>query len=720
MRYLSTTAPPSPGGDSAVLFAFQIFALSGFAIAQPVYAWISAQPEFLVAHGAGWPELILLTIALSLLVPGLFLLLSQLFQLFGKRTLATVRIALICLLVAILAIQFFTAIPTWVALSLALCLGLAGGMLYRLSLFMRNVLSVAALAAAVFPLVFLFGEPVRPMLLEQSGRALSAAVKDIADEIPETPVVLIVLDELPVSTLLNNDGEIDERRFPNFARLANHSTWYPRATSVHRGTTQSIPAILTGNLPPPEAPTAQWQNYQDNLFIWAARNYPDELFIHESLTGLCPISICDRDSRLWTMAVFIQDIGILLGWRLLPETLATRWLPSIDATWNQFAEGRGLPARLKPENPATAGGSRYWYNRPELWRRATPEMGTGFHYLHILFPHVPFQYLPDGSRYRDTLNPQGYRRVQNVPDHNVLELLRHMAQTRFLDQLIGEMLDHLMALEQWDDILLIVTADHGRSFIPDSNWRIVDQHNVTEVLGIPLFIKYPGQQSGATDTYLASQIDIARTIADSAGRPLHWSPQGNSLAETSRSPRDHVIFSCGEQLSCNDFFLQRSDEQKIVRLDSSSFQQTHSANLDWRHEQIEYHSELDLDMPTSPASNLLQQQTHQLNIAANTTTGEITLFSKEIYTDVYPGFWVPALVSGYAHGPDIEPGDLLLIAINGMTAGIARVESTESGQQVFGALLPASVFERGDNTVEIFRVLWQNESEPSLEPLTVK
>src|SRR5204863_9968345 len=42
----------------------------------------------------------------------------------------------------------------------------------------------------------------------------------------QTPVVMIIFDELPTATLMNRAGTaIDAKRFPAFANLAHHSTW---------------------------------------------------------------------------------------------------------------------------------------------------------------------------------------------------------------------------------------------------------------------------------------------------------------------------------------------------------------------------------------------------------------------------------------------------------------------------------------------------------------
>ena len=66
-----------------------------------------------------------------------------------------------------------------------------------------------------------------------------------------TPVVLVIFDELPVSSLLRADGTIDDERYPSFGRLSRTSTWYPLTTAAHVSSTRAVPAILTGQLPAP-------------------------------------------------------------------------------------------------------------------------------------------------------------------------------------------------------------------------------------------------------------------------------------------------------------------------------------------------------------------------------------------------------------------------------------------------------------------------------------
>ena len=88
-----------------------------------------------------------------------------------------------------------------------------------------------------------------------------AAVPAQAAKRPTRPVVMVVFDELPLTSLLDGRGRIDRFRYPNFAALAGDSTWYANATTVSDSTKLAIPSILDGRLPkvgraghPPRAP----------------------------------------------------------------------------------------------------------------------------------------------------------------------------------------------------------------------------------------------------------------------------------------------------------------------------------------------------------------------------------------------------------------------------------------------------------------------------------
>ena len=102
------------------------------------------------------------------------------------------------------------------------------------------------------------------------------------------PVVLIVLDELPTASIIDDDGAIDAVRFPNLARLAGQSTWYRNHTTQSGFTDTAVPTIFTGRSPRHVAPL--FTQYPDNIFRLLAGSH--DLVVSEALTRLCPTAVC--------------------------------------------------------------------------------------------------------------------------------------------------------------------------------------------------------------------------------------------------------------------------------------------------------------------------------------------------------------------------------------------------------------------------------------------
>ena len=102
----------------------------------------------------------------------------------------------------------------------------------------------------------------------------------------QTPVVLLIFDEFPMTALLNDQEQVDAKRFPNFAALSRHSDWFRNALTVADATEQAVPAILTGDFPKPNS-VASYADHPRNLFtLFDSSSY--RLNISESQTDLCP------------------------------------------------------------------------------------------------------------------------------------------------------------------------------------------------------------------------------------------------------------------------------------------------------------------------------------------------------------------------------------------------------------------------------------------------
>src|SRR6187402_521192 len=46
------------------------------------------------------------------------------------------------------------------------------------------------------------------------------------------PLVMVVFDEFPAVSVMDRTGAIDERLYPNLARLAQRATWYRNTTTT--------------------------------------------------------------------------------------------------------------------------------------------------------------------------------------------------------------------------------------------------------------------------------------------------------------------------------------------------------------------------------------------------------------------------------------------------------------------------------------------------------
>ena len=54
---------------------------------------------------------------------------------------------------------------------------------------------------------------------------------------------MVIFDELPLTSLMDEKRQIDPVRYPNFAALADDGYWFRNATTVTDYTVQAVPAI---------------------------------------------------------------------------------------------------------------------------------------------------------------------------------------------------------------------------------------------------------------------------------------------------------------------------------------------------------------------------------------------------------------------------------------------------------------------------------------------
>lgn len=162
------------------------------------------------------------------------------------------------------------------------------------------------------------------------------------------------------------------------------------------------------------------------------------------------------------------------------------------------------------------------------------------HYLHILLPHVPWRFRPDGSTYADIALPGYFSKWNEDPATAHFGQQRHLLQLGMADRLLGEHLDRLEAIGDFDRSFVIVSADHGISFVPGERSRGIGQANTAGIANVPLLYKEPGQRSGTVQPQPVELIDVVPTIAAALGLDPPWPFDGRDMFAADPARRRQV------------------------------------------------------------------------------------------------------------------------------------------------------------------------------------
>ena len=667
-------------------------ALWAFGVSQPVFSMLQGNPEFLVVRGSSRNDVLAFALLLTFAVPLLVVLVEAVVALAWDLLANALHIAAVWCFGFLAVLQLVRMLEPEQGFALLLPMLPAAILAFayiRWTAF-RSVLSVAVALPVVGVLTFVATVPLAV------GDARGAEV----DVRTPTPVVLVVLDEFPTSSLLRADGSLDKRRYPGFARLARDGVWYPRATTVHEFTTQALPAVLTGRMPEKdELPTLK--DHPENLFTLLGEQY--ELDVLEPVTRLCPARYCpeaqievpwrDRYRGLF------YDTGVAFLYRVLPTSLREE-LPAIGDRWGGFGEGESgrtrerLLGALDIQDVNLAIESEDHRPRAEFQRllegirRAEPD--RTLHFLHLLLPHAPFRLLPSGREYGNAASIDGivgdaFNDWSPAPWLVRQALQRHLLQVAYVDRLLSDLIDRLERTGVYDRALVVVTADHGASFEAGGSRRYATPENRADIASVPLFVKYPGRRAGRVDLRDARTTDLLPTIADVLGIDLPWRIDGRSLL--------------GRAAARPVWLGMRSGEAHVVDADEVHAEVLASA----RRNATAFGEGADSMYRIGPHPELLGMSVADLD-SASSTGATATLDGETLFADVRlaSGF-VPARIVGSLDGRETSPGRAVAIAVNGQVAAVTRT-FVQARRAQFAALVPESAFVEGENDVEVFFV----------------
>ena len=480
------------------------------------------------------------------------------------------------------------------------------------------------------------------------------------------------------------DGTIDARRFPNFARLAASSTWFRNTTTISASTTVAVPAVLTGQRPKKGA-LPIYQDHPDNLFTLLGRRY--RLQVTESQTRLCPRRLCRRSAAEAGGSSLFSDVRTVYLHLIAPPKLEER-LPAIDESWGNFGASSAIATRGGSGRPPKVDLSTFYLSRVRDFRRfvasfRTPKRGRPtLYFLHVLLPHAPWLYFPDG-RIRAVARTNAPGRIgERWFDSALAEQAweRHLLQTGYTDRLLGVFLRRLHATGLWRRALVVVTADHGISFRGGDLRRRPTRTNLAELAFTPLFMKLSGQDRGRVVDRHVQTLDILPTIADVLGIRIPWKTDGSSALHRRSGPSRVDVAGVSAPYAAALRQRRKSLERQLALFGTGNWGPRLSA--------------------TGPYWQLVGRPVSELPVSGSLAAEASvdSLGSKLLRALPKRMQLVPSPLSGTISG--LSVGTTLAFALNGRVAAVTQVYR---GLR-FSALAPDSAFRPGRNTLRAFVV----------------
>lgn len=210
------------------------------------------------------------------------------------------------------------------------------------------------------------------------------------------------------------------------------------------------------------------------------------------------------------------------------------------------------------------GGFRPAITDEELCTRALQWIKTQqnsekpfFAWVHLMDAHTPYARWDDhlasirgDTDIRHIINPHDEIVEEKMPPQAVIDA--YDAGIRSADEQIGRM---IAALD--DDTTIAITGDHGEEF-----GRYNPFHNASlqsSMTQVPLLVRSPDLDTERVSTYPVQHLDIAPTLADSAGLtpPSEW--QGESLHMVERENDDSIYLAVSDELGI------RKGDWKLIR-----------------------------------------------------------------------------------------------------------------------------------------------------------
>jgi hypothetical protein len=663
-----------------------------FAVAQPLFDLLKDNPEFFAARGSSGFDIVSFSVLLVVLPPALLLGIELLLGLIRPDLRKGAHVAFIGALVALIAAQALKKsidASDGVLIALSVLLGALLAALWARAEPVRSFLNVLSPAPLVFLLLFLLSGQISELAFPSEAKARSIG------GVSRAPIVVVLLDELPSNTLVDANDQLDTKRYPGFAELAKNATWFKNAYTVYDSTERAQPAIMDGDLPAKDRQPIS-SDHPNSIFSLFAKSH--RMNVSEEATSVCSRDLCKdthpEESYGDRISSMSEDLGLVWLHVVSPPKIEND-LASVSENWGNFG-GSGDEEPVSDGSPKASTRANLNGGRAVRFQEWIDDIVPGrrpaLNFKHTLMPHVPWQYLPSGKRYRkapnDAIPGLSNQSYQDTGQLSVL-LQRHFLQTGFADLELQHLWKHLKDDGLWDDSLIVVAADHGVAFPHARERRRLTRKTAAEIAPVPLFVKAPNQKRGKVDDAWVETIDILPTIFDILNLDPRVKMDGRSAFSDEVQNRKELRI-----LIRNTFEVLRIPADQFTRERSAIIARNQSlfgsgADGPGRLYEIGPHPEL-IGQPASAAGEPL----------------DVDLAYKRDYANVGADpAYVPVHIVGRVNGPDRHPRDIA-VAVNGTIRAVGNTFKLAVGDdgELVSVMVPESAFHRGRNDVQVLQV----------------
>lgn len=671
-----------------------LLVLWAFAVLQPVLGEISSNEVLFFAIRTEGPWVyVAVMVAFAVLPPALLLAIEAVARRISPRLGAIAHLIATWVLVSLFVLTVLIAVVSeWAVASILLCwvLGALATAAYARLDVVRTFLTVLAPAPAVFLAVFFLSGTTKDLVFPSDPQLAQAST--------EVPLVMVMFDEFPVSSLMGPDGRIDAVRYPNFARLSRQATWFRNTVSAAGASILAVPAVVTGRNPRLDKLLPFPTDHPDSLFTMLGRSH--EVNGIEYRLGLCPRTLCPNTRSAGQQLVSLaSSLSVAYLYALRPPRLGVN-LPGLGSTPQEAFRAKDVRGAPDAESAEVSELRRYPDLQFERFLSRIKPVGDGgerppLHYLHVGLPHFPWVFTSSGKVYTDHFDDlPGLEPMREIwgDDPNLVRqgFQRHLMQVELVDRLVGRLLRKLKRTGLYDRSVVAIVADHGVSFRAGGNRRAIGKETGADIGLVPFFLKAPGQSQGRTVDRLVRAVDVLPTIADALG------------ASVPRDVDGHSAFSGREPASAA---IQGIDPEPPLRFSKAELERQRARTLREKISLFGLGSDRRGLFGLGAGRELVGRQLEGLPLAAP-GRADVKIDRAEEFDSVDPpSRFVPALIKGVVVGEGAGEVHDLAISVNGRIAAAGPTyELPGTREKRFSLVVPESAFRAGDNDVRAFAV----------------